>query len=240
VATDSPQTFGNRVLDGLPERLQDLLAPMLHPVLLQREDPTNEQRHPITHVYFPVDAVMSLLARSRTNETAEVALIGRDGFVEIDAALDSRVAERRTICRIPGTALRMSVDAFQATLEQERDFARIVRRATRATIFVTQQLAMCNANHAIIERVARWLLMVHDYSAKPNITITQENIAASLGVRRAGVTTVLGGLRNAGAIANERGMIVVVDARRLETFACECYDVSRAAIERTFDDDSTG
>jgi Mn-dependent DtxR family transcriptional regulator len=55
--------------------------------------------------------------------------------------------------------------------------------------------------------------------------VTQEQIANMLGVRREGVTEAAGKLQRAGAIRYSRGRIDVLDRRKLEESACECYRV---------------
>lgn len=46
-----------------------------------------------------------------------------------------------------------------------------------------------------------------------------------LGVRRAGITTALADLEQAGAINKTRGTIELLDRVKLESKACECYGI---------------
>ena len=64
------------------------------------------------------------------------------------------------------------------------------------------------------------------------LVMTQELIANMLGVRREGVTEAAGKLQNAGVISYARGHIEVLDRPRLETLACECYEVVRKEFAR--------
>jgi hypothetical protein len=50
-------------------------------------------------------------------------------------------------------------------------------------------------------------------------------LAMNLGVRRAGVTGLLGGLQSTGIIAMHRAMCEIVDRAALERRACECYGI---------------
>jgi hypothetical protein len=54
-----------------------------------------------------------------------------------------------------------------------------------------------------------------------------------LGVRRSTVTVVARSLQSAGLICYHRGAIRVVDRRRLEAVACECYRVVHERYERS-------
>jgi len=53
-----------------------------------------------------------------------------------------------------------------------------------------------------------------------------------LGVRREGVTEAAGKLQKAGVIGYRRGHISVLDRRKLERLACECYEVVRKETAR--------
>ena len=89
------------------------------------------------------------------------------------------------------------------------------------------QSVACNALHAIEQRCARWLLDIHDRIARPEFSLTQELLAAMLGVRRASVTTCAGALLHDGIIDYGRNRMVIRDRARLETTACDCYAATR-------------
>jgi Mn-dependent DtxR family transcriptional regulator len=55
------------------------------------------------------------------------------------------------------------------------------------------------------------------------LAMTQELLAALLGVRREGVTAAALKLQQAGVIRYRRGHIDVLDRTRLEQRTCECY-----------------
>jgi Mn-dependent DtxR family transcriptional regulator len=53
-----------------------------------------------------------------------------------------------------------------------------------------------------------------------------------LGVRRATVTEAAGALQRAGMIRYRRGLVSIVDRKRLEAASCECYQIVRAEFDR--------
>jgi hypothetical protein len=57
-------------------------------------------------------------------------------------------------------------------------------------------------------------------------------LSMNLGVRRAGVTSLLGRLQKSGVIAIGRAACEIVDRAALEARACECYDVIAAAFRQ--------
>lgn len=226
--------FGNRLLDGLSANDRRRLGALVETVSLGSQQYTNHRDARMTHVDFPSGALMSVVATLANGGTCEVAVVGLEGFVEIDAALESRVAGRSSFCQVAGTVVRMPIDVFLAELESNRAFAVLVRRSVRARSFVTEQTAACNAKHSMVERCARWLLMVRERTGSDGFRITQDFLAMMLGVRRASVTIAARALQAAGTITYYRGEVRILDRSGLGEAACECYEISRAAIERAF------
>ena len=64
------------------------------------------------------------------------------------------------------------------------------------------------------------------------LVVTQEQIAAMLGVRREGVTEAALNLQRAELISYRRGHITVLDRPGLEQRCCECYGVVKAEYDR--------
>jgi CRP-like cAMP-binding protein len=86
--------------------------------------------------------------------------------------------------------------------------------------------------HQVEQRTARWLLMSSDRVASNVLRLTQEFLAAMLGVRRSGISEAAGELQRSGLIRYRRGEITIVDRAGLEDIACECYGLDRQRIER--------
>jgi hypothetical protein len=64
------------------------------------------------------------------------------------------------------------------------------------------------------------------------LEITQEFLAAILGVHRLSVSVVAGLFQQAGIIRYTRGHMKILDRARLEDSACECYAVVRSQFDR--------
>jgi len=94
------------------------------------------------------------------------------------------------------------------------------------------QNSACNRHHELAPQLCRWLLQHLDRQSGCELTITQEQIAVMLGVRREGVTGAAVKLQRAGLIRYGRGRIQVLDRRGLEAQSCECYSVVTQAYER--------
>jgi CRP-like cAMP-binding protein len=89
------------------------------------------------------------------------------------------------------------------------------------------QAVACNRLHTIEQRCCRWLLARSDSAGIAAIPLTHADLALALGVRRPGLTAVLGRLQRAGLVALHRGGIAIRDRARLEATACECYQIVR-------------
>ncbi|MEA2784518.1 MAG: hypothetical protein QOF71_622 [Candidatus Eremiobacteraeota bacterium] len=239
-AAGAPDPSGNRILAALLEATRTRLEAGIDVVPLHRQQFTNRYDTPMLTVDFPIDAVLSVVATLANGSTCEVATVGREGFVEIDAALASRIAHRTSFCQIPGHVARMPIDTFQAELDTNREFKTLVLHAVRTRTFMTEQLAMCNLKHTIVERFARWLLMTRDRVQRVEVNVTHEFLAMMLGSRRAGISQAAATLQEAGCIAYRRGIVKILDDAALIARACECYATERDAIEMSFQNAGRG
>jgi hypothetical protein len=224
---------GNRLLDALPPADAALLAARARVIALDRTECTTIHDKRMVSVDFPVTALMSVVGTLRNGTTYELASIGTEAFVEIDAALRTDIAQRSAVCQFPGEVVRVPLEDFQSALETSPRFARAVSLAVRARVFITEQNTMCNLRHTIIERLARWLLLSSDRLQRKDFPVTHDFLATILGTRRAGVSVAAASLQELGALEYQRGRVTIRDSERLAEAACECYEASRAAIEES-------
>lgn len=96
----------------------------------------------------------------------------------------------------------------------------------------TAQTAVANAKAKLEERLARWLLMVHDRTGGRHVEITHQFMATMLGSRRAGVTVALHELEGRGLVRSERGRVTICDRAGLEELAGEFYGVAEREYRR--------
>jgi len=79
--------------------------------------------------------------------------------------------------------------------------------------------------------------MTRDRVGRDEFALTHDVLATMLGVRRASVSVAAETLQQRGAIRYRRGIVVVSDADLLSAAACECYETSKHAFERSLRDD---
>jgi len=85
----------------------------------------------------------------------------------------------------------------------------------------------CNGAHGLKERLARWLLMMRDRSDEDTLPITQDLLAAMLGVQRPTITNAARELERKGLIKRGRKEITILNRRGLIKASCECYQLLR-------------
>lgn len=201
-------------------------------VYLTKRQVIYEQGEPITHVYFPCSAVISLIMVMENGTGVEVATIGNDGFLGMPRYFGVKYAFARGIVQIPGESRRMRSDVFDREIASNENLREQLRRYANAQLAQLARTAGCNRLHAAEQRCARWLLTVHDRTDKREFPLTQEMIADMLGVTRTSAGLVLHSLEQQGMVRATRGKISILDRRRLQSAACECYRIAKESADR--------
>lgn len=189
----------------------------------------NERR---IYAYFPTTAVVSIIYLMDTGATAEVAVVGREGFVGVSTLLGGESNLNRAVVQSAGQVLRLPARIIQTEVERGDRVMRRLLRYTQALLTQVSQTAVCNRHHSLDQHLCRWLLLMLDRMDEDRLEMTQEMIATMLGVRRESVTEAALKLQGAGVISYRRGRIDVIDRPGLERRVCECYGVVRAEYER--------
>lgn len=182
---------------------------------------------PMDKVYFPIDAVISVVTTLVDGTSVEVGSIGSEGTTGIFISLGASTVPNATFCQVDGRSFVMSSETFERYLDSVPKFRRALNAYAMGYINVLAQLVACNRLHALDSRCARWLLMAH----RPR---RQRHISACSGVscddaRRASV----GGHACRHSVFR-RGIYQILarhddDSRSagLEKETCECYAVER-------------
>jgi len=131
-----------------------------------------------------------------------------------------------------GSALRLDGELFWRQLEQSQALRSEIDRYVFVHLSQLEQATACTRFHVVEARLARWLLMLQDRAHASTFHITQELLAAMLGVRRVGVTKAASSLQRRDLIHYKRGKITVLDRRGLVAASCECYKADQESYER--------
>ena len=185
----------------------------------------HHEHEPIEYVYFPNQAMISLVATMENGATTEISLVGKEGMVGLPIILGGRSINYEAVVQVTGTAMQIEANTIKEHFERFPELRKIILLYVQIRLSYISQLAACNRQHKIETRLARWLLLVQDCLQTEHLPLTQEFIANMLGTNRAGVTVAAQKLQSQGIISYSRGSIVVKDRQRLENLACECYEV---------------
>jgi CRP-like cAMP-binding protein len=224
-----PVPAANHLLAALPAEEQAALLPYLEFVSLPARTPVYQPSEPISHVYFPTVGVVSLLV-----DGIEAGVVGREGMIGLPIFLGTDRATGQGVVQVPLEALRMTADDFRSCVDREGALHEVLLRYTHFLLCQVSQSLACGVSHALPQRLCRWLLLVHDRAGTDQFPLTQEFMAAMLGVRRASVSQVAAGLQERGLIRYQRGRVSVLDRAGLEAAACECFLVVEAEWARLF------
>ena len=178
---------------------------------------------PIRFAYFPEDCVISLVTVLEDGNQVEAMTVGNDGYAALAPFHGVPSSMLQGFGQITGHARRMPVEDFLQLAESCPGLNRLLHRYSQFVFESVSQSAACNRLHVIEQRCARWLLMSQDRVGRDSFDLTQEFLAAMLGVRRPGVTVAMGALQKAGLIAHSRGSVTIANRAGLEKASCECY-----------------
>jgi CRP-like cAMP-binding protein len=218
----------NAVLAGLGREWATDVMERGRVVILATPNPIYAAGCQIREVYFPIDAVLSVVTHMNDGASIEVGTVGREGVSAIPLLLGAETSANESYCQVPGRAVVISSDHFQRLLRAgNAEFRIVLNRFLQAYVNMLGQLAACNGRHGVYERCARWLLLTHDRVNSDTILLTHEYLSMMLGARRSGVTAAAAALQFEGYISYSHGQIKILDRPGLEAAACECYAVAR-------------
>lgn len=178
---------------------------------------------PVDWVYFPRSGLVSLISVMLNGDQAETAVVGREGAVGLVEAAGSGILLYRAVVQIETEGLRVSTRDYLALLDRSPPLRRAVAGHLELTIAETRQFVACQAHHPSRARLAWWLLECQDRTGLESLPLTQEFLAAMLGMQRTTVSEVALSLKADKLLDYRRGMIRILDRPRLERASCECY-----------------
>lgn len=224
----------NRLLTALVSRDYEHLLPHLEQVELTLGQVVYSAESEIEFVYFPENSVVSLLSTLEDGGTSEVGLVGREGMVGLTIFLAGAITPERALVQLAGTAMRMKAATLRNELRLGSPLQLLLLHYTRAFIALISQSVVCSQHHGLDQRLARWLLMMHDYADTNELKLTQEMIAAMIGSRRAGISVAASALARTNLVRTSRGHITILDRKGLEQTTCECYGIIKDEFDRLF------
>ena len=183
-------------------------------------------------IYFPCGpSLASFLVPSEEGRDVETVLIGREGAVGGIVSLGHLPAYTRVIVQFGGPFLRLKVSALEAAKHSSPTLRNFFARYADCLLAQILQSTACNAIHSIEQRTAKWIVAAMDRTGDHEVPLTQEQLAAMLGVGRSYTSRVIQTFKAEGILETRRGAMLVRNLSALNSRACRCDNSVRNHFE---------
>jgi len=226
--------MGNLLLDALSTGARTAILTKCKPIALPMRTMLHEQGETPQYAYFLTSGVASVVVSMVQGGSAEVGLIGCEGVVGALELLGPSATPAQCFIQMDGSALRIKMDDLRELFRECEEIRVRILEFVQLKAVTLEQIAACNKLHDAAERLARWLSMARDREGRDTMPMTQEFLALMLGTRRTTVTLVAGELQRRGLIKYTRGKLTVLSREKLEEAACDCYRITKVALQRLY------
>lgn len=220
--------ISNSILLAIPEEEFALVRDRLYYLDLPHYTLLHEPRKNLEFAYFLNSGMASLVFNTSSGESVEVGVIGCEGFVPIPAAAGMQRSPHEAIMQVSGTGFRLRVEELQTALKTSPQLQSLLNRYATLQGLQAAQTAGCNRLHDLEQRLSRWLLLIQDRVGAGLLRITHDFLAMMLGTDRPSVSLAAGMLRKKRIIEYSHGTVKVLNRKKLESSACECYGLIQA------------
>ena len=203
------------------------LRPALKPLRVEKGATLSIQGQEVETVYFPTDAVLGNVVEFSDGSAVETAAVGRDSVTGLAAVFARAPLAWSVKVQVAGEVVAMPAEHLRRALDADGDLRELLLRVIYDAQSQAALMAACNAEHDVLQRLSKWLLLLIDRTNGSTVTLTQNEIAVLLGTERTSVNVGLQALKDRGGIAISRGSLTLLDHAVLERLACECYLAQR-------------
>jgi CRP-like cAMP-binding protein len=231
-ATEQHRPQQNALLAALSAAECERLAGDLELVPLTLGQVLYESGQTMSHAYFPIDCIVSLLYVMKNGESAEIAVVGNEGVIGVALFMGGESTQSRAIVQNAGHAYRLKAQVLKDEFHGGGALNRLLLMYASALITQMVQTAACNRHHTVDQQLCRWMLLSLDRLPSTRISMTGKLIGNMLGLSPAKVIKATDVLRKAGLIHYNAGEITVLDRPGIEKRSCECYAVVKRESDR--------
>ena len=221
----SGRPVSNKILLSIPDREYRAIRPYLEYLSLPDRYTLHEASERVRFAHFPNAGLISLLIATKDGKTVEAGVVGNEGVAGIPIVVGLTRSPLREIALIATDGFRVQAGAMLDILKSTPQLQMTLSRYAVVQGMQIAQTVACNRLHRIEQRLARWLLMAHDRVGSRMVPITHDFLATMLGTNRPTVSYAAAILQKRKSIEYMRGVVKIVNRKKLEAFACECYRV---------------
>ena len=214
----------NRLLAAIPPRSRKHVLSNSSEVELSAMSVLHESHTRPSHAFFLTSGLASILAVTTAGLATEVGVVGREGFVGSLHIIGPADAPTHCRMQLAGAAVRVPFDHLQEAFDADEKFHTRILEYVQAQSHGLSQSAGCHRIHDASQRLTRWLLTAQDITESETIDITQEVLSELLGTQRVTIAAAAGQLQRDQLIQYRRGHIHILNRKKLEALACDCYD----------------
>jgi CRP-like cAMP-binding protein len=217
----------NAILLAIPDEEFNSIRESLEYVELPHHWVLHEPRQKLEFTYFLNAGMVSLVFKARDGDTVEVGVVGKEGFVPVQAAAGLHRSPHQAVMQVAGNGFRLKLGTLEDALKACPKLQEILHKYAAVHGLQVAQTAGCNRLHDLEQRLARWLLLTQDRVDSGLLRITHDFLATMLGTDRPSVSLAAGALQKKQIIEYTHGAVRVLNRKKLESSACECYGVIR-------------
>jgi len=218
----------NAILLSIPNEEFQTIRPHLQFVPLPQRLRLQEANQKLDDAYFLNNGMVSLVFTTQKGESVEVGVVGNEGFTPIPVSAGLKRSPHRAVMQIGGEGFKINVVELQTALQSSPFLQQMLNRYAAVHGMQVAQTAGCNRLHDIEQRLSRWLLLAQDRVGSGLLRITHDFLAMMLGTDRPSVSLAAGGLQRKHIIEYTRGSVRILNRKKLESSACECYQIIQA------------
>lgn len=180
----------------------------------------------IQTVYFPLDnTLISFVVDVEGAHAIETAMVGREGAVGGIVSLGNLPAYTRIMVQAGGNFIVLPLHALEHAKSKSAQVSNLFARYADCLMAQIFQSTACNASHSVEQRAAKWIVASIERTGANPLPLTQERLAAMLGVGRSYMSRVIQRFKADHILSVRRGHIYVKDSAKLSLKACNCHEL---------------
>ena len=219
------QPTNNNLLNQLRPSDFELLGAQLQNFSAKTNAILYDPGQTVSTVYFPCGPTLaSFVISTEDGGAVETMLVGREGAVGGIVSQGKLPAFSKIMVQFGGDFLTLPVAILDELKLKSRSLDSLFARYADCMMAQIFQSTACNAAHSIEQRTAKWILAAVERTGDHKVPLTQDRLAAMLGVGRSYLSRVIAGLKNNRILSTQRGYLVIENIELLAQRSCSCND----------------
>ncbi|KQV13058.1 hypothetical protein ASC74_08140 [Pseudomonas sp. Root329] len=169
----APNPKQNHLLAALPAQVQSRLLRHLELVTLPLGNVLYESGDTLRHVYFPTDAIVSLLCVMGSGATAEISVVGNEGMIGVAVFMGGESTPSSAIVQSAGHAYRLPRRRLKDEFNRHGDMLGVRRESVNEAAGKLQRqgvIEYSRGHFKVIDRVQLEQLSCECYAVVKNET----------------------------------------------------------------------